>query len=72
MPEFAHVDLTVTPPAVTVPRHYNAAVDFVDRHLTQGRGDRLAIIDDGGQYSYAEVAERVNRAGNMLDRKSVV
>ncbi|MAG95457.1 MAG: benzoate-CoA ligase family protein [Alphaproteobacteria bacterium] len=66
MPEFAHVDLTVTPPAVTVPRHYNAAVDFVDRHLTQGRGDKLAIIDDGGQYSYAEVAERVNRAGNML------
>ncbi|HJM51919.1 MAG TPA: benzoate-CoA ligase family protein [Alphaproteobacteria bacterium] len=64
--EFALVDLTQRPPAVSLPRHYNAAHDFVDRHLTEGRGDKLAIIDDGGQYSYAEVAERVNRAGNML------
>lgn len=59
-------DLSVSPPTVTVPRAYNAAVDLVDRNLLEGRGGKTAIVDDDGSYSYAELAARVNRCGNAL------
>jgi 4-hydroxybenzoate-CoA ligase len=45
---------------------YNAAVDLVERHLDEGRGDKLAVIDDAGQYTYGELCERVNRAAGAL------
>ena len=45
---------------------YNATVDFIDRHVAEGRGDKIAVIDDAGQYSYAELLERVNQAANLL------
>src|SRR5262245_59129516 len=51
---------------VTIPREYNAAVDLVDRNLRAGRGDKIAVRDDRGAFTYADVAERVNRAGNAL------
>ena len=35
---------------VDVPREYNAAVDFVDRHLSEGRGEKVAFIDDAGAH----------------------
>src|SRR3954468_10181765 len=47
-----------------LPRDYNAAVDFVGRNA--GRGAKLAYIDDGGSCTYAELAERVERAANTL------
>jgi 4-hydroxybenzoate-CoA ligase len=53
---------------VTVPRSYNAARHFIDRHLNEWRADKIAYIDDCGSYSYAELAARVNRAGNGLRR----
>lgn len=49
-----------------VPRDYNAAVDFIDHHVTAGRGDHLAVIDDNGSFTYGELAERMNRAGAAL------
>jgi benzoate-CoA ligase family protein len=48
------------------PRDYNAAVDFIDGNLQAGRQDKCAVIDDQGRYTYGELAERVNRAGNAL------
>jgi len=56
---------------LSLPRDYNAASYFIDRHLAHGRGDRLAIIDDHGSYRFAELASRVNRAGNVLRRLGV-
>ena len=52
--------------AVSLPRSYNATSHFVDRHLTEGRGAKTAFIDDQGSYTYAELARRSNRAGNLL------
>ncbi len=66
MSGYAEVDAAVSPPRVTVPRDYNAAVDFIDRNVAEGRGRRTAMIDDDGSYTYAELLERVNRAGNAL------
>ncbi len=66
MPAFSSVDRSTTPPRVHVPRDYNAAVDLVDRHLAEGRGDKVAFVDDTTSLTYAALAEQVNRAGNAL------
>ena len=46
--------------------YYNAAVDLVERNLAPGRAGRIAVIDESGSHSYAELAERVNCCGNAL------
>jgi benzoate-CoA ligase len=59
-------DHTVSPPSIDIPREYNAAHDLVERNLVAGRGAKTAYIDDDGRYTYAQLAERVNRAANAL------
>ena len=49
-----------------IPRSYNAAEDLLDGNLKAGRGGKVAYIDDAGQCTYAELADRVNRFGNHL------
>ena len=62
------IDSTVTPSAISYPPVFNVAVPFIDRHLAEGRGGKTAIIahDDDTSVTYAELAERVNRCGNLL------
>jgi benzoate-CoA ligase len=50
---------------------YNAAADLIARNLAAGRGAKPAFIDDRGQCSYAELAERVNRFANLVRRLGV-
>ena len=58
--------VTVTP-ELTLSSTFNVAVPFVDRHLEEGRADKLAIrTNRGAEVTYGELAERVNRAGNAL------
>ncbi len=46
---------------------FNAAVIFIDRHLSQGRGDKPAIRTTAGEsVTYGQLAQKVNRAGNAL------
>jgi 4-hydroxybenzoate-CoA ligase/benzoate-CoA ligase len=63
---FADVDATVSPPLVRVPRLYNAAVDFVDRHCAEGRASKVSFRDDRSTLTYAELKERTARAGHVL------
>ena len=49
-----------------IPREYNAAVDLIGRNLAAGRGDKVAFIDDQGECTYAQLAERVDRVANVL------
>src|SRR5215210_6935274 len=49
-----------------LPRDYNAAVDLIGRNLAAGRAGKIAYIDDAGSCTYAELADRVDRAANML------
>ncbi len=49
-----------------VPPTFNAASYFVDRHLQEGRAEKIAFIDDEGAHSYGDLAAQVNRAANML------
>ena len=46
-------------------RQYNAAVDLVERNVTV-RPQKTAYIDDSGSYTYAQLAERVNRCAHAL------
>ena len=66
MMQLARVDRSVTPTAIEMPREYNAALEFIDANLERGRGEKVAFIDESGRYTYRELAERVNRAGNAL------
>ena len=50
---------------------YNAAADLIERNLDAGRGAKTAFIDDRGQYSYAELAERVSRFANLMGRLGI-
>jgi len=46
---------------------FNVAVHFIDRHLDEGRADKVAIRTTAGEeVTYAELAVRVNQWGNAL------
>ncbi|OGA09096.1 MAG: 4-hydroxybenzoate--CoA ligase [Betaproteobacteria bacterium RIFCSPHIGHO2_12_FULL_69_13] len=49
-----------------IPRDYNAAEDLIGRNLEAGRGGKTAFVDDAGSYTYAQLAERVDRAANAI------
>ena len=46
--------------------YYNAAVDLIGRNLSPERAGRIAVIDESGSHTYAELAERVDRCANVL------
>jgi benzoate-CoA ligase len=49
-----------------LPERYNLVDHFLDRHIREGRGERLAIACDSRKLTYRQIAEQVNRAGNAL------
>ena len=49
-----------------IPPTFNAATYFVDRHLREGRGGKVAIECADERVTYAELAERVNRTASVL------
>jgi benzoate-CoA ligase family protein len=53
-------------PRLRFPEPFNAAEHFVDRHLAEGRGSKVAIRTLDREVSYSELAESVNRFGNTL------
>jgi len=66
MAALSTVDHRHAPPTIRVPHDYNAAHDLIERNLEAGRGAKVAFIDDQGTCTYAELAQRVNRAANAL------
>jgi benzoate-CoA ligase len=55
-----------------IPETFNVATYFVDRHVDEGRGDRIAIECGDERVTYAALSEQVNRVGNALrDRLEV-
>ena len=60
------VDRSTHPASITFAPVFNLAVPMIDRHLGEGRGDKVAIRTVDDAVTYAELAERVNRCGNAL------
>lgn len=66
MLRLSSADHRVSPPIIDIPPEYNAAHDLLERNLQAGRGTKVAYFDDHGSYTYADLAERVNRCANAL------
>lgn len=49
-----------------VPEYFNPTAVVLDRHVTEGRADKIALIVDGDEYSYADLLGHVCRAANGL------
>src|ERR1700681_1176693 len=64
--DLCEIDIASSPPALRIPERFNAAHDLLERNLRAGRAPKVAFIDDGGAYSYAQLAARVNRVHNAL------
>ena len=60
------VDDAARPAAIAFAPVFNVAVPFIDRHVREGRRQKAAIRTVDGDVSYGELAERVNRCGNVL------
>ena len=65
-PNTVHIDRSGDAPVFEFAESFNIAVHMIDRHLDEGRGDRLAYITEHETVTYAQLAERVNRCGNAL------
>lgn len=73
LPAAEHLpDLRVKEAGLDYPERLNVTTDLVDRHVAAGNGGRVALI--GGEpgrvetWTYADLAERVNRIANVLTR----
>src|SRR5579859_4960307 len=56
---------------IELPFIFNVASHFVDRHISEGRGQRIAFECGEERVTYAQLHERVNRAGNALKKLGV-
>jgi len=57
--------------SIQLPTIFNVASYFVDRHISEGRGNKIAFECGDERVSYQQLFERVNRAGNMLKKLDV-
>jgi len=56
---------------ILLPDQFNAATYFIDRHLAEGRAEKIAIEAGEARVSYRLLGERVNRFGNALRQLGV-
>jgi benzoate-CoA ligase family protein len=60
------VDTTSSPATLHFAPIFNVVVPFIDRHINAGRAEKIAIRTVAGDVTYTELAEQVNRCGNLL------
>ena len=60
------IDRSTTPSTLGFTTRFNVAVPFIDRHLDEGRANKVAIRAGAESVTYGELAGQVNRAGNAL------
>jgi acyl-coenzyme A synthetase/AMP-(fatty) acid ligase len=58
--------VAITAEALGIPAVFNAATYFVDRHVAEGRGAKVAIECGDMRITYGEVQRHVNRCGSAL------
>ncbi len=62
-------DFIFSLPDLNYPDRLNAAVELLDRAVARGQGARPCLRSPNESYTYAELAERVNRIANALTRE---
>ncbi len=58
--------LSPPPPGITYPERLNAAVELIDTQLHAGRGSAVALRGAGLTWTYAELADHVDRIAHVL------
>ncbi|MGI9318839.1 MAG: AMP-binding protein, partial [bacterium] len=51
---------------MSYPRQYNAVNDLLDRNIDQGRGEKIAFVDQSRSLSYRELQGQTCRVANLL------
>ena len=59
-------ELILDRPEFQYPEYLNAAVELTDRIVEKGHGDRIALIGNGRQRTYKELADWSNRLAHAL------
>jgi len=62
---------TMNTAPLLLPEEFNAATYFVDRHISEGRSERVAIQCGDRCVTYRQLFESVNRVGNALKKLEV-
>ncbi len=57
--------------SIQLPTIFNVATYFVDRHIAEGRADKIAYECGDERVTYRQLFQRVNRAGNALKNLGV-
>jgi benzoate-CoA ligase family protein len=57
--------------SILLPDPFNATAYFIDRHVEEGRGEKIAIEAGEARVSYRQLGEKVNRFGNALRQLGV-
>ena len=60
------IDRSVEPNRLVFSPRFNVAVPFIDRHLAEGRGAKLAIRTADEDWTFNDLAVHVSQAGNLL------
>jgi 2-aminobenzoate-CoA ligase len=53
-------------PELQFPAQLNCATELLDRHVREGRGDRVCIQAPGLRWTYADLQRQANRIANVL------
>ena len=56
-------------PELQYPERLNCAVELLDTHVAEGRGDRLCVQAEGVRWTYAELQDKANRIANVLTQE---
>lgn len=59
-------DFLFTLPELQFPAQLNCASELLDRHITEGRGDRICVRGPHDCWTYRDLWERSNRIANVL------
>ncbi|MGA9559673.1 MAG: AMP-binding protein, partial [Pseudolabrys sp.] len=62
------IDVSEQPSRLRFPPNYNVAAEFIDRHISDGRGSKVAIRTIDSVITYADLVDRVNRCACLLAR----
>ncbi len=56
---------------IQIPENYNCVDTFIDSHVKEGKGDRIAIYYKDVVYTYEDLYKNVNKVGNFLKELGV-
>src|SRR3974390_894397 len=62
------IDPLERPPRLCFGSNYNVASAFLDRHIAEGRGSKIAIRTIDSAITYADLLANINRCAGLLTR----